>query len=113
MSDTTKVHIVRKYHDLLNDGKLADAHKILSDNVVASFSAGTTLSKAEVLQSQEQTVDTRKEVIISFTLLIFISHRSLSRPSLPTPKRSMEKLWLWYVVLNANTCHWGGLIEFE
>ncbi|KAJ4474271.1 hypothetical protein J3R30DRAFT_3735887 [Lentinula aciculospora] len=58
MSNTNKVQIVRKFHDLLNDGKLDEAHEYLAHDLTAHTTAhidagAAPMSKADVLESHQ------------------------------------------------------------
>ncbi|KAJ3860978.1 hypothetical protein F5051DRAFT_431437 [Lentinula edodes] len=58
MTDTKKIKTVRKFHDLLNEGKLDEAHELLAEDLsahtTAHIAAGAPpMSKAEVLESHQ------------------------------------------------------------
>ncbi|KAJ4498836.1 hypothetical protein C8R41DRAFT_978631 [Lentinula lateritia] len=58
MTDTKKIKTVRKFHDLLNKGKLDEAHELLAEDLsahtTAHIAAGAPpMSKAEVLESHQ------------------------------------------------------------
>ncbi|KAJ3732678.1 hypothetical protein DFJ43DRAFT_1138489 [Lentinula guzmanii] len=58
MSNTNKVQIVRKFHELLNDGKHDEAHEYLAHDLTAHTTAhidanAAPMSKADVLESHK------------------------------------------------------------
>lgn len=71
MTDTKKIKTVRKFHDLLNKGKLDEAHELLAEDLsahtTAHIAAGAPpMSKAEVLESH-QGIHQELEAKVSFS----------------------------------------------
>ncbi|THU91724.1 hypothetical protein K435DRAFT_840895 [Dendrothele bispora CBS 962.96] len=50
---TPKVQTVLNYYELLNEGKITEAHELLDDNVSVHTPSGSKSSKAEVQQTAQ------------------------------------------------------------